>query len=331
MSVGAKGKVAATGALEWAKVSYGLVREDGLAGAAESARTFRSGLWRLAGLLHNYGTPIYDLEWDVLVVLDACRADLMAEVATDFGFESVGEVDSLASASPEWMEKNFTGEYAEELAGTAYVTANPYSRTHVDREAFLVVDEVWDYAWDEELGTVTADAVTDRAVAVHREWRPERTIVHYMQPHHPFVPTPLDSGMDREAGTGSFGQEESVWRDLRLGRYTREEVWSAYRENLEYALEHVDVLLDNVDADTVAVTADHGNAFGEHGMYGHPIYVPIEPLKRVPWCVTSATDSGTYEPRLTPGGDDPTTDGDTSDEDAPDVSIERKLRDLGYL
>ena len=29
----------------------------------------------------NYGTNVYDREWDVLVVLDACRADLLESVA----------------------------------------------------------------------------------------------------------------------------------------------------------------------------------------------------------------------------------------------------------
>jgi len=320
MSAGRSARIAAAGAYQWAKVSYGLVREDGLAGAAESARTFRTGLFRLAGLCYNYGVPIFDLEWDVLVVLDACRADLMAEVAPAYGFESVGSVDSVASASPEWMAKNFDERYADELAETAYVTGNPYSRTHADEDAFLVLDEVWEYAWDERLGTVTADAVTDRAIAVHRQWRPRRTIVHYMQPHHPFVPRPLDAGMDREAGPGSFGLADSVWRDLRLGRFTREEVWSAYRANLEYVLQHVAVLLENVDADTVAITADHGNAFGERGLYGHPIYVPIEPLKRVPWCLTTGTDSGRYVPTLE------ATEAVQSDE----RRLEEKLADLGY-
>ncbi|WP_143165319.1 alkaline phosphatase family protein [Halobaculum gomorrense] len=58
-------------------------------------------------------------------------------------------------------------------------------------------------------------------------------------------------------------------------------------------LDAVEVLLDNVKG-KVAVTADHGNAVGEWGVYGHPAYVPVPAVKRVPWAVTSADGHGSY-------------------------------------
>jgi len=37
-------------------------------------------------------------------------------------------------------------------------------------------------------------------------------------------------------------------------------------KTFHFALEYVEILLENVDSETVAITADHGEAFGENGV-----------------------------------------------------------------
>lgn len=299
---------------EWKDDTVQRVREDGINGITESVYELYVGGWRRLGLLYNYGTPIYEKDWDVLVVMDACRADLMDEVVDDYQWiETSGSVYSLASTSPEWMEKNFVASYSEEMAKTAYVNGNPWSQEILAPNDFSLLDEVWKYSWDDDLKTILPEALTDRAIRVHREKRPDRMIVHYMQPHHPYVRDPLSDGLHLEY----LGQEHnSVWRMLREGDVTFEDHWSRYRDNLRYVLDHIAVLRRNIDAETVVLTADHGNLFGEFGLYGHIRYVPVPALKKVPWALTSAEDTGEYEPTLEP-------------EDAsPDVK--RRLEDLGY-
>ena len=325
-------RTALGGAAEWARTSTQAVRQDGVDGVRESGRSFYTGLWRLYGLVTDYGTPIYEREWDLLIVLDACRADLLADVADDYAFLDQESTASVASCSPEWMDKNFVAEYAAEMERTAYVTGNPYSRDHVDPAQFGLVDDVWQYGWDDDRETLPPDVLTDRAIRVGREHSPDRMILHYMQPHHPFVPNPLGAGADTELDGVAFGEKDTVWNRLRRGELDRDTVWSAYRANLEYVLDSAAVLLDNVDANRVVVTADHGNALGEHRMYGHPMYAPTDALREVPWCVTTATDTGAYHPELDApdeavGGIETTeqeTNGDESD-------VERKLEHLGYL
>jgi len=39
------------------------------------------------------GTNIYERDWDALVVLDACRVDILREVADEYEF--IDEVDSV--------------------------------------------------------------------------------------------------------------------------------------------------------------------------------------------------------------------------------------------
>jgi len=245
----------------------------------------------------DYGASVYDREWDVLVVLDACRADLLRSVAPDVDFlRTVETVRSVGSSSSEWLENTFPDH--PETGHTAMVTGNTWTDRYLDAGAFEALDEVWKYAWDDELQTVPARAVTDRAIAAARERAPERLVVHYMQPHHPFVPDPLDSDAGI-ARTGEHSNTANPWVSLRRGELSAERVWRAYEANLRYVLGSVGTLLSNVSG-RVAITADHGNLFGEWGLYGHPMHTPVPALLAVPWAETTGVDSESCDPELEP-------------------------------
>jgi len=272
----------------------------------------------------DYGTNAFDREWDVLVVLDACRADLLRSVAPDVDFlDRVETVRSVGSSSSEWLENTFADH--PETPRTVMATGNTWTDRYLDADAFAALDEVWKYAWDDEAGTVPAAAVTDRAVALARGRDPDRLVVHYMQPHHPFVPDPLD-GDDGLARTGSHSNEGNPWVSLRRGEVSVERVWNAYEANLRHVLGEVGTLADNVDG-RIAVTADHGNLFGEWGLYGHPMYTPVPALLAVPWATVDGDDEGTREPALEPPEPLPVSrvHGDEGETDRD------RLRALGYL
>lgn len=301
---------------EWAQRSYTRISEEGRDGATDSLYELYSGLWRYFGWHVPRGTNVYEREWDTLVILDACRVDLLREVADEYPFVgSVESFESVGSMSEEWMIKTFTDEYADEMRQTAYVTSNVFSERVLSADQFLELDEVWRYAWDDALGIVPPRPVTDRAIAVARDQQPDRLIVHYMQPHHPFVAgsTPGEFAAD------PFGRENetTVVDALRRGHISRDDFWKAYRENLRVVLEDVAVLLSNHDAETVVLTADHGDALGEWGIYDHPAGCLHPVVKNVPWSETTAVDEGEYEPRLNPG--------------EQRVDVEERLRGLGYL
>jgi hypothetical protein len=267
--------------------------------------------------------PVLDADWDVLVVLDACRADLFAEVAADADHDFLpadpGSRTSPASSSVEWLETVFGGASDGALADLAYVTGNPYSASKIDHDRFHSVEEVWRYAWDDDLGTIPPRPVTDAAVRTGREAVADRMVVHYMQPHFPSVVEreQRSDGVELDA----FGDDEmSVWDDLRFGRRSEADAWQTYRENLEYVLDDLAVLFENLDAERVVVTADHGNAFGERHVYGHPGGVDLPVLREVPWFETTATDTRSHEPDAA-GRDDTGDDGDV---------VEERLEDLGY-
>ena len=304
---------------DWIRETRRQVRQDGWQGAKDSAYKFYVGALRNVGRRWNYGEPIYEEDWDMLIVLDACRWDLMADVVGEYGFVDDEWTYSVASSSAEWMEKNFADEYAAEMHSTAYVTANPYSEDRLEANQFAHLDEVWTWSWDDDVRTIPADGVTEAAIRAGREESFDRMIVHYMQPHHPFVTDPMDKGIPRNEFSST--PWDNVWHKLRRGEVDHEAVWSGYRDNLRYVLDSVADLLENVDADRVRITADHGNLLGEWGIYAHPDYVPLRSLKRVPWCATSATDEGTIEP-----SEEATTATDTG----VDISTEEQLQHLGY-
>lgn len=308
---------------------YESVRDDGVAGL-RYVRNIGSDI-AVTGLSHllvdagfNPGESIWEREWDVLVVLDACRVDLMREIAHEYPFVGVvGEFTSLASKSSDWLLRTFDEAHAEDVRRTAYVTGNPYT-AKVDLPVEPAVhDEVWRYAWDDDLHTVPPRPMTDRAIDTWRGRGDEfdRMVVHYMQPHGPFVDHPDigEYGTPDDFGEG-FG---NLWGRTGIAReLPRETIWRAYRDNLRLVMDDVSLLLSNLAAEEVVLTADHGNAVGEWGVYGHPADVLLPCIRNVPWVRTRGRDDGEYDPELEPPerADDGAEDGDVAD----------RLRALGY-
>ncbi|MFB6155260.1 MAG: hypothetical protein ABEJ22_05145 [Haloferacaceae archaeon] len=307
---------------QWLDESYARVRDDGIDGFVRSMYGPYYKLLYTVSRVAVDPTPVYERDWDLLVVLDACRADLLREVADEYEFvESVDEITSVDTMTPEWMRHTFVPEYADQMADTHYVCGNPFSAQILDDEGFETLDELWRRGWDDELQTLPPRAVTDTAIAAARERDAERLVVHYMQPHWPFVPA-RDADYYDGLSPGDFGghNDSDVWEQLRRGEVDADDVWEDYRENLRYALDEVEVLLENVDADRAVVTSDHGNSVGEYGIYGHPRHMPFRSLRRVPWVRTTATDERTRDP-------DPP---EASREDDVDADVEARLRNLGY-
>ena len=51
----------------------------------------------------EYGENVYDRDWDVLVVLDACRPDALRDAAAEYAFlDAVETVRSVGDWSSEW-------------------------------------------------------------------------------------------------------------------------------------------------------------------------------------------------------------------------------------
>ncbi|MFC7006877.1 hypothetical protein [Halalkalicoccus salilacus] len=271
-------------------------------------------------------------EWDYCIVLDACRYDVFADLYDEYLDGDLEKRWSTGSSTPEWAYRTFTGDH-----DIAYFSGNPfinslgiplnelkwgascdYPWTATDRIREVI--DVWDHGWDDELGTVPPESLAS-SLREHRDAveRAERTVLHYMQPHAPYLTrgkgqklTQIRKGINRQGEAeeadddtvlssvsdairpriestlegSEFAQKAGLWLELdptglwRDG--TRETAMAYYEENLRIAFEAVAELIEELDG-RVVVTADHGEAFGEEGVWEHHIETHIPALMEVPW------------------------------------------------
>ncbi|MFC7070542.1 hypothetical protein [Halobaculum lipolyticum] len=301
----------------------GFVEEYGVAG----------GLRRWAGIVYHRATgevsgrSVFSEPWDVCVILDACRADELERLSGSYDWLGpVGRFPSLASCTWNWVPETVAATPASTLRETEYVAANPFPEELTEPGTFAAVDPVYAYAWDDDRGTVLPRAVTDAAIRRWREGPPERLVVHYVQPHVPFL-TEDASALGEENFSHDAESVRDAWDRVTAGELDRAVAVDRYRRTLETVLADVDLLLSSIDADRVVVTADHGEAFGESGLYGHPQGIDLPCLTRVPWVETSAADDGRYDPAER---DRDAVEADATDEATTDAETRSRLRALGY-
>lgn len=287
----------------------------------------------------HFGDNIYTEDWDALIILDACRVDALCEIQDEYSFlTDIESRWSRGSTSKEWLENTFIEPYREKIESTTYVTSNYYStelrEENMDRLGYPMVknkvvgekvfqallrDDVipasdfgnfislFDKSVYEDGKQLHPDRVTDYAITASRENDPSQLIVHYMQPHHPFIQhnDPPRAHQEPFAYLNDGGDFDTVWE--------------GYLGNLRLVLDSVEILLENLDAEKTIITSDHGELFGEWGLTGHGVGIPHPNLRKVPWVETIASDTGSHEP-----------DSEITSEHASEEEIHERLEALGY-
>lgn len=312
---------------DWLQNSKGRISREGLSGLETVFYNLYIGGLRRANKLYPIeGTNVYEDDWDVLIILDACRPDLFAEVDNEYQYINEWEIrNSVAPDSVGWMNNTFIEEYSNEIKSTAYVSGNGFAGKYLNPDDFMTIDVVSDYVWDVSLQTIPPRPITDRAIATYRDQSPQRMIVHYMQPHIPFIRS-VEDGYEKifhelDGGRRNKQKKHSVdvyeFDLLRRGEMEFDVFWNAYTETLRAVLDEVAKLLKNIDANDVVISADHGNAVGEFGIYAHE-RVPLPAIRKVPWCETSATNTEKYTPT-------------TEREEEISFDLGERLKHLGYM
>lgn len=268
----------------------------------------------LSLLYKHEGIDMMDRDWDNLLIMDATRADVFEEEIDTDQFESYERVKSPGSSSPEWMQETFAGK---EFPDTVYVTANPW----IEREAPDSFHQIIDL-WIEEKGAspedfrgvkglhnagfshedyIPADAVTEWAMRAQENFPDKRIIVHYFQPHGPFI-----------------GNSDGSLRET-----PAERSMEVYRENLHYVFYHAQKCAEALEGRSV-FTADHGHLFDDRlwpfpqRESGHPSGLHHPKLTTVPWAVE--THGERREIRS----------GRTTEREVDIGVINDRLEDLGY-
>ena len=264
--------------------------------------------------------------WDNLIILDACRWDLFEEVVDTSKYDNYTTVKSLGSGTGEWTQQNFQdGEFGD----TVYITSNPHT-SRIAGDVFHHIEECWLDDFDEDIGTVHPEPIVEAAYEAYENFPNKRLIIHFMQPHHPFVRREAThyGGWKKDRAGNSNETDEwerpiHVWDALEMGSIDRKTVWEAYADNLRYVMGEVNKLVDSLPNRTV-ITSDHGNFLGERvfpvpvRLFGHTNGVRHPAVNRVPWATIS-------------GEDREITRGNVKKLERKSNRVHERLKQLGYI
>lgn len=276
------------------------------------------------GKYNEKGIKVIDEDWDILIILDACRSDMFlkcCDIDGDFSTKT-----SRGANTEEFLYGNF---HNETLLDTVYTTANPqfYKYRNWINANFYEVYNIWAYdRWDSEIGTVQPKDMTEAVKKKIEKYPNKRHIVHYLQPHYPFLNTELenigrDMLEDRDTGFDLWGLQMRGKIDLPNGKINE-----AYYQNLELVLGTIDNLIDEISG-KIVITSDHGNMVGERSRpipireWGHPSGIYTPELVEVPWLMIEKGErleihAGKSEQRQ---------------KDVNNDIVENRLKDLGYV
>lgn len=275
----------------------------------------------------------------LLIVLDACRYDAFLDVFSD---DFVGDIEPVASAARDTFE--YLQVVWPDTYQVPYVSAAvPVNNEQIDFDETGVhhlyngyqppdhlhrIDPVWEAAWDRSIGACPPEPVLAQSLQYRDA---DSLVVHYQQPHTPYI------GAERELGHANTdaanpGQvapvDKPIWDRVKRGDISDERLSELYWSNLERVrpavLRTIDELLDEFK--TVVVTADHGEALGELGVYAHPRQPQHPKVRTVPWVVVS--ELTTRGKRAADGVDVPNPFSKTKSGD--DDDLDERLRMLGY-
>lgn len=262
-------------------------------------------------------------DWDNLIILDACRYDMFVSLAS-LG-DRVTSKFSPGSESWEFMQESYVGR---KLHDTVYITSNPHAYKLPDGIFHAVINLLDDH-WNDEFRTVMPETMVEQTAAAFERYPNKRIIVHFMQPHFPFIGEKGQkfghAGIEMQLDEDDRSDEPHPWIALLYGEANNEsEIITAYAENLEVTLPYVEQLVNDLPGKSV-ITADHGNLIGERTYpipiqtFGHPSGLHKRKLIEVPWA--EITGDERREIRADPP---------EAREEMTDEVIEDQLRNLGY-
>lgn len=279
----------------------------------------------------------------VLVVLDACRYDAFVRMVDG---RLVGRLTKV------WAAGRWTADYARRTwtrnDDLTYLSSIPVfsdfyfelrGKPYRPSDHLGTVVPLWDDCWDPALGTVPAEDVTDAALGYLGQTDSPRLVVHYAQPHVPYIgDTRLprdDEAFYTDATVEEQGVRHLLERDidrptqriheqLQSGRIADSTLREAYTDNLAYVLEEVTRLLRHLDC-PVVITSDHGEHLGERGRYLHE--EDSASIRQVPWFEVD-------EREMHGRAIDDDYEAVASRPATPDLSdeaVRERLADLGYI
>lgn len=136
-------------------------------------------------------------QWDIALVLDACRYDIFEEVHKEYLPSGKLEKRIGASDTFDWLHSVFNGSKTNDMV---YVSAHPGINgkgvawgDFNANERFYKVYDAWLTAWDWNIGSSLPGGVAEVAAKAISHHIDRRVVIHFMQPHFPYRKAPCPS------------------------------------------------------------------------------------------------------------------------------------------
>ncbi|KXB07225.1 hypothetical protein AKJ52_00640, partial [candidate division MSBL1 archaeon SCGC-AAA382C18] len=206
------------------------------------------------------------------------------------------------------------------ISGNPWINSKFKLRGYKAKKHFHKVEDVWNWGWSKNLGTVLPKKLCSAVSQEKKENPSKRFIVHYMQPHAPYLNL---QNLKWESYWESHKQKNSekkprlphkkinswIWWKIvdllgmertskirevlnlppltlvtrALRKVGKDGLRKSYIENLETCLKSIANCNElNSENKEVIVTSDHGELLGEGKMWGHGFQKRLE-LVKVPW------------------------------------------------
>jgi len=215
--------------------------------------------------------------WDNLIIFDAMRYDYFEKLYPEYLEGRLKKVHNRGiSWTFDFFNEMFDGKWDAVLytAAPFAVRENFAERGWTYTNHFVDVVGHQDIDFDSEKGTSPPELINE-AVRKH-DWNGKR-VIRYLQPHPPFLDTPLE---ELTKGKGKIQRTEQA---LMEGRITEQDLRDAYEKNVRVAFEGGVDLIPDLDG-AIVITSDHGTALNENSYLFHTRSHPEMPcLNHVPW------------------------------------------------
>lgn len=254
---------------------------------------------------------IHSVDWNTLIILDACRYDYFLSVYSSYLGGNVEKARSKGSMTFEWLKRTWNGYYPdiEYVSGNAFTTKRIGQMLSVvegnfrPNKTFSRVHNLW----DGDIGSTLPSTVSEKIRKVRMQNPSKKIVGHFIQPHTPYLSFESENEVQEKVNTESpFPRSLIViiarliggCNVQRIGRYLdmaktgeiraiadrfgKERLREAYMDNLKLVLEKVSNLCDKLPG-KIVITSDHGELLGEEDLYSHPRFSRHPILRTVPW------------------------------------------------
>ncbi|WP_147376628.1 alkaline phosphatase family protein [Halopiger aswanensis] len=271
-------------------------------------------------------------DWDNLLLLDACRYDILQSLAD----REIEKIVSVGGRSSEFIEEAMNGK---ELYDTVYISSNPHVEMTLDDGVFHDVIKTYGESWKNQRTNDHTKFHPENVYNIAKDniesYSDKYIVVHFMQPHGPYfgekakhlrqeLASEYNIRFTRLPDTEENGKKQ--YADLMYaakdGYLSAAQIHEVYIENLKLVLEYAEKLANELNGKTV-ISSDHGENLGNPGgvfspKYGHNGYSPE--VRFVPWMEFE------YEQRKSVTSETP-----VESESVDDETVREQLEHLGYL